>query len=296
MKIGLQVPQFNWPGGAETLGETFAAIGRTADEAGFASIWVMDHYFQIEAPGIGVAADFMLEAYSALGFLAGVTRRARLGAMVTGANYRAPGFLIKQVTTLDVLSGGRAWLGIGAGWYEREALGLGLPFPPLKERFERLEETLHLAHQLWANDRTPWHGKHFRLEEPIVSPQPLSKPHPPILIGGGGEKKTLRLVAQYADAWNYFAFAGADALRHKLDVLKQHCDEVGRDYATIERTLLAPCNIGPDGRDVSTVLANCREWAALGFQHVIFTSVPNVHDLTPLESIGREVIPAVADW
>jgi F420-dependent oxidoreductase-like protein len=295
MKIGLQVPSFTWPGGAGNLGEALAAIGRTADDAGFASIWVMDHFFQIARGNMGQADEPMLEGYSALSFLAAVTKRARLGTMVTGVNYRAPGFLVKQVTTLDVLSGGRAWLGIGAGWYEREALGLGLPFPPLKERFERLEETLQIVHQLWSNDRTPWHGKHYDLAEPILSPQPVSQPRPPILIGGGGEKKTLRLVAQYADAWNYFAGIGPDALRGKMEVLKRHCDEVGRDYDTIERTVLASFNAGPDGRDASGVIASCRDLAALGIQHVIFSAVPNVHTLAPLELIGREVIPAVAD-
>jgi F420-dependent oxidoreductase-like protein len=237
----------------------------------------------------------MLEGYSALNFMASVTKQARLGAMVTGANYRQPGFLVKTVTALDVLSGGRAWLGIGAGWYEREAVGLGLPFPPLKERFERLEETLQIAKQMWSGDFVPYHGKHYHLAEPINSPQPLTKPHPPILIGGSGEKKTLRLVAQYGDACNLFAFFGNDVLMQKLDVLKRHCDDVGRNYDEIERTVLAPVHAGPEGISISAVLENCRTWASLGIQHVIFSDVPNVYELTPLEVIGREVIPAVAE-
>jgi F420-dependent oxidoreductase-like protein len=294
MKIGLQIPRFDWPGSPLNLGATFAEIARTADDAGFASIWVMDHYFQIEGGGMGKADDPMLEGYSALNYLAGVTKRARLGTMVTGVNYREPGFLVKQVSTLDVLSGGRAWLGIGAGWYEREAVGLGLPFPPLKERFERLEETLRIARQMWSGDVTPYHGKHYHLAEPINSPQPLTKPHPPILIGSSGEKKGLRLVAQYADAVNLFAFAGNEMIAQKLDVLKRHCDDVGRNYDEIERTVLTSFNAGAGGAIVSDVINSCRALAALGIQHVIFSGVPNVHTLTPLELIGHEVIPAVA--
>lgn len=294
MKIGLQIPRFDWPGSPQNLGAKFAEIGRTADEMGFASIWVMDHYFQIGG-GIGNAEDPMLEGYSALNFLAGVTKRARLGTMVTGANYRAPGFLVKQVTTLDVLSGGRAWLGIGAGWYEREAVGLGMPFPPLKERFERLEETLQIAKQMWSGDFLPYQGKHYHLAEPMNNPQPLTKPHPPILIGTGGEKKGLRLVAQYADACNLFAFGDLAPIEHKLDVLKRHCEELGRDYNHIERTVLTSFNAGADGTGVGEVIATCRALARLGVQHVIFSAVPNVHELTPLALIGREVIPAVTD-
>jgi F420-dependent oxidoreductase-like protein len=293
MKIGLQIPRFDWPGSPQNLGTTFADIARTADDLGFASIWVMDHCFQIEG-GMGKATAPMLEGYSALNFLASVTKRARLGTMVTGVNYRAPGFLVKQVSTLDVLSGGRAWLGIGAGWYEREAIGLGLPFPPVKERFERLEETLQIAKQMWSGDFSPYHGKHYQLAEPINSPQPLTKQHPPILIGSSGEKKGLRLVAQYADACNLFAFGDNAALTHKLDVLKRHCDDVGRNYDEIERTVLTSFDAGVDGANIADVIANCKTLTGLGIQHVIFSGVPNVHELSPLELIGREVIPAVA--
>ena len=292
MRIGLQIPAFNWVGGTAEMGATLAQIGRSADEAGFASIWVMDHFFQIAY--IGEADEPMLESYTTLGFLAGVTKHARLGAMVTGVNYRPPGYLVKQVTALDVLSGGRAWLGIGAGWFEREALGLGLPFPPLKERFERLEETLQIAQQMWAGVRTPIHTAHYELAEPISSPQPLSQPHPPILIGGSGEQKTLRMVAQYGDACNLFAHLGPETLTHKLDVLKRHCDELGRDYNTIERTVLANVAGGSAGLQPAALIEQCRALASLGFQHVIYSALPGVESLAPLEMIGRDVIPEVA--
>jgi F420-dependent oxidoreductase-like protein len=291
MKIGLQIPRFDWPGGTAEMGATLGRIGRSADAAGFASIWVMDHFFQIEY--VGKAEEPMLESYTTLGFLAGSTTRARLGTMVTGVNYRPPGYLIKQVTALDVLSGGRAWLGIGAGWFEREAVGLGLPFPPLKERFERLEETLQIAHQMWAGDVTPIHTKHYDLAEPISSPQPLTQPHPPILIGGGGEQKTLRMVAQYGDACNLFGHLGPQGLTHKLDVLKRHCDEIGRDYATIERTILL--NVPGGNLEAAAIVEQCRSMAAIGFQHAIYSALPGVETLAPLDFFGREVIPAVAE-
>ncbi|HZC19490.1 MAG TPA: LLM class F420-dependent oxidoreductase, partial [Rubrobacteraceae bacterium] len=210
MRIGLQVPRFTWPGGPGDLGPRLAEIGRTADEAGFASIWVMDHFFQIQY--VGATEEPMLEGYSALSYLAGVTAWAKLGTLVTGVIYRHPGILVKTVTTLDVLSGGRAYFGIGAGWFEREAKGLGVPFPPVSERFERLEETLRIARQMWSGEVAPYDGKHYHLAEALNSPQALTKPHPPIMVGGMGERKTLRLVAQYADACNLFAFAGKEVL------------------------------------------------------------------------------------
>ena len=290
MKLGLQIVAFNWPGSPTNIGSKLAAIARTADAAGFASLWVMDHFFQIGS--IGPATDPMLESYSALNYMAAVTQHARLGAMVTGVVYRQPGHLIKAISALDVLSGGRAALGIGAAWNEREALGLGFPFPPLKERFERLEETLQLAHRIWAGDTRLFEGKHYRLVEPINSPQPISQPHPPILIGGTGEKKTLRLVALYADACNLFAGMGSSVLREKLEVLRRHCEEVGRPYEEIERTALGVVNLAemkPAG-----LIKTCRELARVGIQHYIF-SMPNVHEITPLEVIGREVIPAVTE-
>ncbi|MFO7170999.1 MAG: LLM class F420-dependent oxidoreductase [Chloroflexota bacterium] len=292
MRIGLQVPNFTWPGGDAAIGPTLAAIGRTADDAGFASLWVMDHFFQIAING--PPENAMLEGYSALSYLAGITRRAMLGTLVTGVIYRHPGILIKTVTTLDVLSGGRAYLGIGAAWNEEESRGLGVPFPPLKQRFEQLEETLQIAHKMWSGDETPYAGRHFQLERPLNRPQALQRPRPPIMIGGGGEQRTLRLVAQYADACNLFARLGPDALRQKLEVLRGHCETVGRPYEAIEKTALATVHLRPGGQTAGDVIRLCRELAGLGFQHVIF-NMPNVHELAPLETFGREIIPAVAE-
>jgi alkanesulfonate monooxygenase len=235
-----------------------------------------------------------LESYETLGYLAACTTKVRLGALVTAVTYRHPGLLIKAVTTLDVVSGGRAMLGLGAGWFEREAKGLGLSFPSRRERFERLEETLQIAKQMWRDGAGSYRGKHYELKELVCSPPPLSRPHPPILIGGGGERKTLRLVAQYADAGNLFAHYGRDALARKLDALKRHCDAVGRPYDDIEKTVLATVNVGPTSLTPGDVVDRCRTWAALGFQHAIL-NIPNDHEITPLETLGRELIPAVAD-
>ncbi len=296
MKIGLQVLRFDWPGSPANIGLKLAEIGKTADAAGFNSMWVMDHFFQMDMPDMGLKPEEpMLDGYTALSYLAAMTDRIRLGTMVTGANYRHPGHLLKIVSNLDVLSGGRANLGIGAGWYEREALGLGFPFPPLQERFERLEETLQIVKQVWSGDFSAYEGRHYQLAEPMNNPQPFSKPHPPILIGGAGEKKTLRLVAQYADACNLFAFMGNDELARKLDVLKGHCDDVGRDYDEIEKTALGFVMLGEGGMSVSDVITTCQGLANAGIQTFIF-SIGNVHDISPIETIGREVIPAVADF
>jgi len=236
----------------------------------------------------------MLEGYSTLSYLAGITRRAKLGTLVTGVVYRYPGILIKTVTTLDVLSGGRAYLGIGAAWNEREALGLGVPFPSTRERFERVEETLQIAKQMWSGEVTPYEGKHYRLAEPINSPQALSRPHPQIMIGGMGESRTLRLVAQYADSCNLFAHSGADLIRHKLGVLRRHCDDVGRDYEEIERTALGTVNLSQDGMTEEAVIELCRELSDAGIQHLIL-NMPNVHEIRPLEAFGERIIPAVAE-
>lgn len=293
MRIGLQIPSFSWPGGPAEIGLRLAEIGRTADDAGFASLWVMDHFFQIEY--IGAIEEPMLEGYSALSFLAGVTKRAKLGTLVTGVIYRYPGILVKTVSTLDVLSGGRAYLGIGAAWFEREAVGLGVPYPPLKERFEQLEETLQIARQMWSDEVKPYHGKHYQLAEPLNHPQPLTKPYPSIMIGGMGEQKTLRLVAQYADACNLFARMGTAVVRQKLDVLRGHCEAVGRSYDEIERTTLGTVMVGPGGMTPAQVIETCRELADAGIQHAIF-NMPNVHEITPLEIFGKEIIPAVAEF
>ncbi len=292
MKIGLQIPNFTWPGGAAAIAGKLAEIAQTANQAGFYSLWVMDHFFQIGV--VGPAENAMLESYSTLAYLAGLTHNVKLGALVTGVIYRHSGLLAKTVSTLDVLSGGRAYLGLGAAWYEREALGLGVPFPPLKERFERLEETLQIIHQMWSADNGPFHGRHYQLAETINSPQPLSRPHPPILVGGGGEKKTLRLAARYADACNLFARADAEALRAKLEVLKQHCREAGRPYDEIEKTALGTAYLAPGQASAEDILRQCRALAALGFQQVIF-NMPNVQALTPLQVFGDAIIPAVRD-
>ena len=292
VRIGLQVPSFSWPEGTPGIGSKLAEIGRTADEAGFASLWVMDHFFQIQ--GVGDVDEPMLEGYSALNFLAGVTNRAKLGTLVTGVHYRYPGLLVKTVTTLDVLSGGRAYLGIGAGWNERESRGLGVPFPSTRERFERLEEALHIAHQMWSGEVGPYEGEHYQLAETLNSPQALSEPHPPVMIGGMGEKRTLRLVAQYADACNLFSYGGSDLVRHKLDVLRSHCEDVGRDYEEIERTALGTAYLAERGMGADDVIDLCREMSEAGVQHLIF-NMPNVHEIKPLETFGEEIIPAVAD-
>jgi F420-dependent oxidoreductase-like protein len=291
MRIGLQIPSFSWPGGPAEIGTRLAEIARTADDNGFYSIWVMDHFFQIQF--VGKPDEPMLEGYSALNYIAGITKRAKLGTLVTGVVYRHPGILVKTVSTLDVLSGGRAYLGIGAAWNEQEAKGLGIPFPPLKERFERLEEALQIAHQMWDGNTAPINGKHYQLAEPINSPQAISKPHPPILIGGMGEKKTLRLVAQYADACNFFARMGDDVLREKFNILRQHCEEVGRPYEQIERTTLDTAILVPGQQTAADIIKHCESLAALGVQHAIF-NLPNVSEIKPLETFGREIIPAVA--
>jgi len=296
VKIGLQILSFNWPGSPENIGPKLAEIARTADELGFESIWVMDHLFQMDMAPMDLSPEQpMLDGYTALSYIAAVTKRARLGTMVTGVTYRQPGHLVKIVSNLDVLSGGRANLGIGAAWYEREALGLGLPFPPLKERFERLEETLQIAKQMWSGQVKPYNGQYYHLTEPINNPMPLSNPHPPILIGGTGEKKTLRLVAQYADACNFFTFIGNEAIAKKLDVLKGHCDDVGRPYDEIERTGLSQLNLGNGGMSPSEAINMCRGLADAGLQQVIF-NMPNNYEISLIETIGREIIPAVADF
>lgn len=293
MKLGLQVVRFDWPGSPENTGAKLAEIARAAEAAGFDSLWVMDHYYQI-APRLGPADAPMLEGYSALHFLAGQTSRIKLGMLVSGVIYREPAFLVKQASTLDVLSGGRAYFGIGAAWYEAEAVGLGFRFPPTRERFERLEEALQIAKQMWAGDRSPYHGKHYRLDQPINSPQPLSRPHPPILIGGSGERKTLRMVAQYGDACNLFARMGDQELARKLDVLRGHCDRLGRDYDRIEKTASATIHLAPGETTPSELIATCQSLARLGFQHAILSLV-NVHEIEPIERIGREVIPEVRE-
>jgi F420-dependent oxidoreductase-like protein len=292
MKIGLDIADFTWPSGPAKLGSTLGDIARTADQAGFDSIWVMDHFWQIRMNG--PEYHEMLEGYSALGYMAAVTKRAKLGTMVTGAIYRHPGILAKTVTTLDVLSGGRAWLGIGAAWNEAESRGLGIPFPGMKERFERLEETLQICQEMWEGKRgseKPFRGEHYQLGRPLNSPQSLTRPHPPILIGGGGEKKTLRLVAQYADACNLFP---TPEIPRKLDILRDHCRAVGRNYDEIEKTSLFTFDLGDNGENLGKVIGGLRWLAGMGIQTVI-GHVPKLYETKRLELIGEKLIPAVAD-
>lgn len=303
MKVGLQVPYFTWPGGPEALGETFAGVARRAEDAGFASFWVMDHFFQL--PGLGAADIDMLEGYSALAFAAAHTSRIKLGTMVTGATYRHPGVLVKTATTLDVLSGGRAYFGVGAAWFEREHAGLGVPFPPMKERFERLEELLGIAHQMWSNDTGPFEGQHYQLAETICVPPPLSRPHPPILIGGTGERKTLRFVAKYADASNIslpFDETGLEQARHKLSVLREHCEREGRDYGTIEKTLLQTLWLTetPTGKGAwvtpDQALEMIGRFGEIGIDQVIF-NMAHVERPETLALVGEKIIrPLGGPW
>ena len=293
MRIGLHIASYMWPGGPDAIARHLTEIARTADEAGFARLSLMDHFFQIE--GLGQHDDPVLEPYAALSYLAGVTKRLRLGALVTAVVFRHPGVLARSVSTLDVLSSGRAFLGIGAAWHGGEAHALGVPFPPLKERFERLEEAVQIMLRMWSDDSTAYHGKHYELAEPFNRPQPLSKPHPPILIGGMGEKKTLRLVAQYGDACNLFASGDYDAIRAKLAVLRQHCQEVGRPYDEIDRTAVGTIDLRPGAMTIDDVIVNCRELASAGI-HELIVMLPNAHEISPIETIGRDVIPVVADF
>ncbi|HSX08624.1 MAG TPA: LLM class F420-dependent oxidoreductase [Candidatus Saccharimonadales bacterium] len=290
MNIGLQINRFTWKGEPDTIRDTLEEIARTADDAGFYSIWVMDHFFQIGY--IGEPEEPMLEAYTTLGFLAGVTKKAKLGTMVTGVIYRNPALLVKIITTLDVLSRGRAYLGIGAAWNEEESQALGFDFPPLKDRFEQLEEALKIAQQMWKGDEKPFDGKHYHLDRPLNSPNQISKPHPPILIGGGGEKKTLRLVAKYADACNLFLRLGEEENKRKLDILRQHCEEVGRNYDEIEKTALYQVGEDMNPEKVIDDLKNAKE---LGYTHVI-VGIRNVEDITPLKVLGEKVIPQVSKF
>ena len=295
MRLGVQVSNFTWPEGPTRLGATFGRLAEEADGAGFASFWVMDHFFQIVM--VGPTENDMLEGYSALAFAAARTKSITLGTLVTGVTYRHPGILIKTATTLDVLSGGRAYLGIGAAWNEEEHRGLGIPYPPVAERFERLEETLQLAHQMWSGDEQPFNGKHYQLERPLNSPQALQRPHPPILIGGTGEKKTLRLVAQYADACNLFGAPGMEGeLRRKLDVLRGHCEAVGRPYEAIQKTALYRLSVTRDGRDGTVTpqaaVEQLATMADLGLDEIIL-SMPNVIDPGLFDLLGSDVVPQV---
>lgn len=289
MKLGLHLPDFTFPGGPGRLRDDLATVAAEAERVGFDRVSVMDHVWQIGH--VGPPEHEMLEAYTTLGFLAAHTERVSLMTLVTAAVYRSPGLLAKAVTTLDVLSGGRAWLGIGAAWNEEESLGLGLFFPPLKERYECLEETLQICLQMWSDDEHPYEGRHYRLERTLNSPQALSRPHPPILIGGSGERKTLRLVARYAQACNLF---NAPDLAHKLDVLREHCEAEGRPYDEIEKTVNYRFDVGQRGERCATIVEDLQHLASLGVQ-VAHGNVARVWEPGVLEIIGEQVIPAVAN-
>jgi F420-dependent oxidoreductase-like protein len=287
MRVGLHIPDFTWDGGAAALRVRLGEVARKAEQAGVDRISVMDHVWQIGH--LGPPEHEMLEAYTTLGWLAGKTDRVKLLTVVTAVVYRDPGLLAKAVTTLDVLSGGRAMLGIGAAWNEEEARGLGLFFPPLAERFERLEEALRICRQMWSDDDGPFNGKYYQLGRTLNSPQSLSRPHPPILIGGAGEKKTLRLVARYADACNIF---DSPELAHKLDVLREHCAAEGRDYAEIEKTVQTRFDLGEHGEKVEQTIEHLHELAELGIQ-VAHGGLADVGSLRPLDLMAEQVIPAV---
>jgi F420-dependent oxidoreductase-like protein len=285
--LSLHYWTFSTPSEPEAIAPTLAETARIADQAGFSGFSVMDHYFQMDA--VAAADEPMLEAYTTLGYLAAITERVQLGVLVTGVMYRYPGLLAKIVSTLDVLSGGRARLGIGASWYEREQRALGVPVVPVAERFERLEETLQICLQMWSDDNGAFQGRHSRLEETICVPASIARSHPPILIGGGGEQKTLRLVARYADACNLFGAPPAD-IAHKLDVLRRHCAAEGRDYDRITKTVLAQ---RPPLDDVEAFLRDLRGYAELGV-----TEVMVMPDRNPVEfatAVAEQVLPRAAE-
>jgi len=287
MELGIHFANFTLPGGPAAIGGILSDTAAAAESSGCSTFTLMDHYFQMEE--FADRHEPMLEGYTALGFLAGRTERLRLGLLVTGVTYRHPALLAKVVTTLDVVSGGRAQLGIGAAWYEREHLGLGVPFPPTSERFERLEETLQICHQMWSDDDGPYEGSHYRLAETICSPRPVTSPRPPILVGGSGERKTLRLVARYADACNLFA-AEPDEVAHKLEVLDRHCEDAGRDPSAIRRTMLTMVD---PLVDTDAFLRSMESYAALGIDLVEIT--PLVEDPVAWAArLGDRVVPGLA--
>ena len=305
MKIGLQIPYYTYPGGPAAIRETFGRIVREAEAAGFYSVWVMDHFFQID--GLGPKELEMLEGYTALSYAAALTDRVKLGTLVTGVTYRYPGILVKTATTLDVLSGGRSYFGIGAAWEDVEHAGLGVPFPPVSQRFEMLENTLQIAHQMWSGEVGPYNGQHYQLAETLNSPNTLQSPHPPIMIGGTGEQKTFRLIARYGDACNIFSFAGPEYVARKYAALRERCEEEGRPYSDIEKTTLGGLIVTPDGTrpegtfktpeaqavvTTSQAIEHFHQLAEIGTDHAIFNS-PISHIPGALDVWGSEIIPAV---
>ncbi|MDH5449460.1 MAG: LLM class F420-dependent oxidoreductase [Candidatus Bathyarchaeota archaeon] len=318
MKIGLQIPNFTFPNGPEGFANDIKDIVTTAERAGFYSLWVMDHFFQLGEQGgilLGPVEDDMHEGYSLLNYIAALTRNVKLGTLVTGNIYRPPGILVKTVTTLDVLSGGRAYFGIGAGWFERESVGLGIPYHDWRIRFEMLEETLQIAKQMWSSNNGEFKGNHYKLKETLCSPQPLQRPHPPILIGGMGPRKTLRLVAKYADACSLFTRGGLNSVKNALAILEQHCKDVRRPFDQIEKTTLGPIHLGHsempnfveskrrDGTSYKTsilktakdTIEHLNELAKIGIDHAIFNMRYPLDEHRPLEIFQNEIIPAVSD-
>lgn len=292
MNIGLQIPSFKVPGGAADIRPKLKEIVTTAEEAGFYSLWVMDHFYQIKGLFGEAYTDPMLEAYTTLGYFAGLTEKAFLGVLVTGVIYRQPAVLMKMVNTLDILSGGRAYFGIGAAWYEDEARGNGIPYPQTSERFELLEDQLKLAHALWNSDEISFAGKHFSAPAITNNPHPVSRPHPRIMVGGTGPNKTLRMVAQYADACNIGDWVGKANMQKALDDIKRHCETLGRDDKTVEKTCL--CTVNLSAKDTAgSVINQVEELSAMGFTHVIF-NLPDLYSGAPLNTFGKEIIPAVA--
>ncbi len=289
MKLGLHLSNFTYGVPVSALGAKIAEIASSADAAGFDRLSVMDHYFQI--PVVGPAENEMFEAYSVLGYIAAKTTRLKLGVLATGVTYRNPGFLAKQVTGLDVLSGGRAWLGIGAAWFEREHFGLGFAFPPLRQRFEMLEEAIQVCQQMWSDDNGPYVGKHFQLEETLCSPRPVQQPRPPILIGGSGEKKTLRLVARYADACNVRG-TDPESTERLLGILDEHCAREGRDPATIEKTIVTRFDPGANGERAGQEVERLARFAEIGVQAALGSVIGVEHPGT-IEAMATKVIPAV---
>src|SRR5512139_3570081 len=293
MHIGLQIPSFKYPGGTAAIRPKLKEIVMTAEESGFYSLWVMDHFYQIKGLFGEAYTDPMLEAYTTLGYFAGLTEKTYLGVLVTGVIYRHPVVLMKMVNTLDILSGGRAYFGIGAAWYEDEAKGNGIPYPSTSERFEQLEDTLKLAKALWASDETSFAGRHFSAPAITNNPRPLSHPHPRIMVGGTGPNKTLRMVAEYANACNIGEWVGTENMQKSLDTLKHHCETLGRDYDSIEKTCLSTVHLS--GKDtVESTISRIKALSAMGFTHTIF-NMPDVYTITPLKTFAREIIPAVAE-
>ncbi len=286
MKLAIHCANLSWPGGPAALAPTLRQVAQTADQGGISTVTMMDHWFQMET--LGGPDEPMLEGYTSLGFLAGQTSRVELGLLVTGVTYRHPGLLARIVTTLDVLSGGRAMLGIGAAWYEREHLGLGVPFPATAERFERLEETLQICRQMFRGETGAFHGKHYDLAETANTPAPLRPGGPRVLVGGSGERKTLRLVAQYADACNLFGFE-PDEMRRKIEILDRHCADVGRDPAEVQRTSL----VGGDPFS-DDFLRTVEAYAGLGIEQV-WVMPPATDPVGWVERLCKETLPRLEE-